>query len=232
MRFVDLSHPLEDGMPGFRLEDDDGSVTEYTAEIRPLFTHEESRPNYDGRAAFEVTEIRLQTSVGTYLDAPYHRYPEGRDVSELEIDELVLPGTVVDARGLAPGEELPADALPADAALADGAVLFDFGWADHWGTEQYRSYPFLSESAVDRLIEANAALVGVDTINVDDHRNPARPAHSRLLDEEILVVENLRNLARLPDSGFRFFAVPVGAVGAAAMPVRAFAEVPDRADRP
>jgi kynurenine formamidase len=104
-------------------------------------------------------------------------------------------------------------------------VLFDFGWAQHWGSEQYRAYPFLSESVIERLVDADVALVGVDTINVDDHRNPARPAHSRLLDEEIFIVENLRNLTRLPSSGFRFFAVPIRTVGAAAMPVRAFAEV-------
>jgi kynurenine formamidase len=225
MTFVDLSRPLEDGMPGFRMGDEDGSVTEYSADIHPLFTHEDSRPRYDGQAAFEVTEIQLQTSVGTYLDAPYHRYPDGRDIGELGIDELVLPGTVVDARGLAPGEQLPVEALPPDTALAGNAVLFDFGWAEHWGSEQYRSYPFLSEPVIERLVDVDVALVGVDTINVDDHHNPARPAHSRLLGEEIFIVENLRNLTQLPRSGFRFFAVPVKTVGAAAMPVRAFAEV-------
>jgi kynurenine formamidase len=227
MTFVDLSRPLEDGMPGFRMEDEDGSVTEYSADIHPLFTHEESRPKYDEQAAFEVTEVRFQTSVGTYLDAPYHRYPDGRDISELGIDELVLPGTVVDARGLTPGQQLTEDALPPDTCLADKAVLFDFGWAKHWGSEQYRSYPSLSERVVERLIDADVALVGVDTINVDDHHNPSRPAHSRLLDEEIFIVENLHNLTQLPQSGFRFFAVPVKTVGAAAMPVRACAELPE-----
>jgi len=97
MTFVDLSRPLEDGMPGFRMEDENGTVTEYSADIHPLFTHEESRPKYDGQAAFEVTEIQFQTSVGTYLDSPYHRYPDGRAIGDLEIDELVLPGRVVDA---------------------------------------------------------------------------------------------------------------------------------------
>jgi kynurenine formamidase len=225
MTFVGLSRPLEDGMPGFRMEEADGTITEYSADIQPLFTHEESRPKYDGQAAFEVTEIQFQTSVGTYLDAPYHRYPDGRDIAALEIDELVLPGTVVDARGLAPGEQLTEEALPADTALAGKAVVFDFGWAKHWGTEQYRSYPFLSERVVERLVDADVALVGVDTINVDDQYNLARPAHSRLLDEEIFIVENLRNLSRLPRSDFRFFAVPVRTAGAAAMPVRAFAEL-------
>jgi kynurenine formamidase len=119
------------------------------------------------------------------------------------------------------------DALPADTSLAGKAVLFDFGWAQYWESEQYRSYPILSSPVIERLVDADVALVGVDTINIDDHQTPSRPAHSRLLDEEIFIVENLRNLSRLPRSGFRFFAVPIKAVGAAAMPVRAFAEVPD-----
>jgi kynurenine formamidase len=225
MRFVDLSHPFEDGMPGFRMETEDGTVTEYTAEIRPLFTHEESEPHYDGEAAFEVTEMTFQTSVGTYLDSPYHRYPAGRDIGDLGIDELVAPGVVVDARGLEPYDELGVDALPTGTTLEGRAVLFNFGWDDHWGTEQYRSYPYVSEALIDELIDRNVGLVGVDTINVDDHRDPSRPAHTRFLDEEVFVVENMTGLDALHGESFRLFAVPIKASRTAAMPIRAFAEL-------
>lgn len=225
MKFVDLSHTFEDGMPGFRHENDDGTHTEYTADVSPFFSHDESREKYDGKAAFEVTEMRFQTSMGTYLDSPYHRHPEGRDISELEISELILPGTVVDARGLAGDEELTVDALPREADLAGTAVLFNFGWDKNWGTEQYRSYPYISEAVIERLIDADVSLVGVDTLNADDHQNPTRPAHTRLLDEEIFIVENLCNLDSLVGTSFRFFAVPIKAKDTAAMPIRAFAQV-------
>lgn len=225
MDIVDLSHPFEDGMPGFRSESEDGASIEYTAEIEPLVTHDESRDAYDGEAAFEVTEMRFQTSIGTYLDSPYHRYPDGRDVSELEIEELVLPGTVVDARRCGADGVLTADALPADTTLAGKAVLFNFGWDQYWGTEQYYTYPHIGEDVIDRLVDAGVGLVGVDTLNVDDHQNPARPAHTRLLDEEIFIVENLCDLGRLIDEAFRFYAVPIKARETAAMPVRAFADV-------
>ncbi|WP_372911165.1 cyclase family protein [Salinigranum sp.] len=225
MSFVDLTHPFADGMPGFRIEAEDGTVTEYTAEIRPFLTHEESESYYDGESAFEVTEITFQTSVGTYLDSPYHRYPTGRDIGDLDIAELVLPGVVVDARGLEPYGELGVDALPTDGDLANRAVLFNFGWDDHWGTEQYRSYPYLADALIDRLVDEDVGLVGVDTINVDDHRNPSRPAHTRFLDEETFIVENLTGLDALYRESFRFFAVPIKAQQTAAMPIRAFAEV-------
>ncbi|MEY7851637.1 cyclase family protein [Natrarchaeobius sp. A-rgal3] len=226
MSFVDLSHSFEDGMPGFRMEDEDGTVTEYTAEIQPFFTHEESESFYDGESAFEVTEVTFQTSVGTYLDSPYHRYPDGRDIGDLDIDELVLPGVVVDARGLKPYDELGVNALPTDRNLENRAVLFNFGWDDHWGTETYRSYPYISDALIDRLIDENVGLVGVDTINIDDHRNPSRPAHTRFLDEEIYIVENMTGLDALFEDSFRLFAVPIKATQTAAMPIRAFAELP------
>jgi kynurenine formamidase len=225
MSFVDLSHSFEDGMPGFRTETEDGTVTEYTAEIRPFFTHEESESHYDGESAFEVTELTFQTSVGTYLDSPYHRYPAGRDIGDLDIDELVLPGVVVDARGLEPYDELGVDVLPTDATLANRAVLFNFGWDDHWDTEQYRSYPYISDALIDRLLDENVGLVGVDTINVDDDRDPSRPAHTRFLDEEIFIVENMTGLDALHGESFRLFAVPIKAPQTAAMPIRAFAEL-------
>lgn len=225
MGFVDLSHSFEDGMPGFRMKDEDGTVTEYTAEIQPFFTHEESESHYDGESAFEVTEIEFQTSVGTYLDSPYHRYPTGRDIGDLDVDELVLPGVVVDARGLDPYDELDVEVLPTDRNLTNRAVLFNFGWDNHWDTEQYRSYPYISDALIGRLIGENVSLVGVDTINIDDHRNPSRPAHTRFLDEEIFIVENMTGLDTLHGESFRLFAVPIKATQTAAMPIRAFAEL-------
>ena len=223
--FVDLTHEFRDGMPGFRMRGEDGEEIEYTAEIRPFLTHEETRPTYDGRASFEITEMAFQTSVGTYLDAPAHRFPGGRDVADLALDELVHDGVVVDVRDYEPYEAIDERVLPDDADLAGRAVLFNFGWDAHWGTESYREYPYVSEALVDRLVAEEVALVGVDTINVDDDRNPARPAHTKLLGEEILVVENLRGLDALSTQGFRFHAVPIPAVDAAAMPVRAYAEI-------
>lgn len=223
--FIDLSHNFEDNMPGFKMTDEAGNVVQYTAKIRPFFTHEQSRPRYQGRSAFEVTEITFQTSVGTYLDSPYHRYPDGRDISELKLEEVILPGLVIDARDREPFEAVGVEVIPPGLNLAGKAMLFNFGWSKYWGSEQYQAYPFISTALIEFLLEANVKLVGVDTVNIDDSRDLSRPAHSLFLRSDILIVENLTNLERLHGHSFRFFAVPIKGKQVAAMPVRAFAEV-------
>jgi kynurenine formamidase len=220
--FIDLSHPFEDGMPGFRMAGADGSVVQYTAKIRPFLTHEQTLPKFDGRCSFEMTEITLQTSIGTYLDAPRHRYRDGKDIGEIALEDVILPGCVIDVRGRAAGERVEVDAFP---DLANRAVLFNFGWSGRWGGEEYQSYPYLSSELVDRLIEARVKLVGVDTVNIDDKRDLTRPAHTKLLRAGILILENLRGLEQLHGRDFRLFAVPWKAKGVAALPVRAFAEL-------
>jgi len=170
--------------------------------------------------------MSFQTSVGTYLDSPYHRYPEGRDISEIRLDEVILSGVVIDVRGKRALEPVGVQAIPGDLLLTDKAVLFNFGWDKYWGSEKYQSYPFISRELIKFLIEADAKLVGVDTVNIDSYKDLARPAHSLFLKNEVLIVENLRNLDRLYGKSFRFFAVPVKGRKVASMPIRAFAETP------
>lgn len=224
-KFIDLSHTFEDGMPGFKLKNEDGSYTRYTAHIYPFMTHEQSKPKFEGLAAFEITEMRFQTSVGTYLDAPYHRYPEGRDISQIGLEEVILPGVVIDARSREPFEAVGPELLPDGVDLAGQAVLFNFGWDQHWDTEAYQAYPFISTALIETLLQAKVKLVGVDTVNIDNSRYLSRPAHSQFLKHDILIVENLTGLDQLHGHAFRFFAVPIKGKKVAAMPVRAFAEI-------
>lgn len=224
MPFIDLSHDVYDGMPGFKLKDENGRVIQYSAQVRSFFTHEESRPKFGGLAEFEVTELTMQTSTGTYLDAPFHRFREGRDISQLKLAELILDGICIDARHMQAWESLSADRLPAE-SMRGKAVLFCFGWDQYWGSEDYYAYPFLSVPVLEELISRGVAMIGVDTVNIDDSRDLTRPAHTMLLQREILIVENLTNLAKLVDQAFRFFAVPIKLRGGAAMNIRAFAEL-------
>lgn len=223
-KFVDLSHYFEDCMPGFKMKNEDGTFTQYTARIRPFLTHEQTRPKFDGKASFEITEITFQTSVGTYIDSPYHRFPEGRDISQIEIEEVILPGTVIDARNRSAGEPFSMEVIP-ERMLKGHAVLFNFGWDIHWGTNAYYSYPFISEEVIQFLREEGVSLVGVDTINIDNAADLTRPAHTLFLKNDIFIVENLMNLHTLYNKKFRFFAVPLKGKKVAAMPVRAFAEI-------
>jgi arylformamidase len=215
MAFVDLSHPIEDGMqayPGLP-----------APKIGAILDHEQSRPRYQGKAEFYLGRIEMPCNAGTYLDSPFHRYPQGDDLSRIPLSSIAgLEGIVIDAPA-APG---PVSLECPEADLRGRAVLIRTGWDRRWGTDSYWSPgPFLTGPAIDLLLRAGAALAGVDFWNIDDTTDPSRPAHTRLLAAGILIVEHLANLAPLPRTGFRFFAVPPPIVRGASFPVRAFAEL-------
>lgn len=218
---VDLAHPLRDGMaayPGLP-----------PARVRAVMTHEGSRDGYAGQAEFCLTEVAFASNTGTYLDSPWHRYPDGPDIGALPLEAVAaLPGVALD--GVADGSgavslDGAVEAGGTRGALAGHAVLVRTGWDARWGTDAYWRGPHLSAATVELLVEARPALVGVDFANVDDTTDPARPAHTALLGAGVLVVEHLTGLSRLPGRGFRFHCVPLAVHGAASMPVRPYAEV-------
>ena len=222
---VDLSHVFHDGMPGVRFKSETGESVELTAHIRPYMTHAQSRHHYDGKASFEISDVAFQSSVGTKLDAPRHRFEGADDVASIELSRLVLDGVVIDARHAGPRQQLGWTDLQFHGQLAGRAVLVNFGWDRHWGTEAYRSHPYVSREVVIRLCEAGIALFGVDCSNVDSTEDAERPAHTSFLKQGILIVENLTGLSHIHGQSFRFFSIPLKARDAAAFPVRAFAEV-------
>lgn len=215
-KFLELNHPLEDGMaayPGLP-----------SPKIGAIVDHEASRSRYDGRAEFYLGKIEMPCNVGTYLDSPFHRYPAGTDLSEVPLEAVArLPGIVLD------GEVSATRAVNLrceEAELRDRAVLVRTGWDKRWGTDTYwEPGPFLSDEAIALLVSSKAKLVGVDFWNVDDTSNLARPAHTRLLGANTLIVEHLTNLSALPRTGFSFYAIPLRIVRGASFPVRAFAEL-------
>jgi kynurenine formamidase len=212
---VDLSHAIENGMPVYPALP--------APKIGAYLDHAGSRDRYQGKAEFYLSSVEMSGNTGTYLDSPFHRYPDRADLSRLPLEALAgLPGLVADA----PAQPGPVDlALPAG-AFRGCAVLVRTGWDRRWRTADYwQPGPFLSPAALDLLIAGGAALVGVDYWNIDDTADLARPAHTRLLAAGILIVENLANLAALPGAGFRFYAVPPRIVSGASFPVRAFAEI-------
>jgi kynurenine formamidase len=224
-RFVDLSQTFADGMPGIPSRQADGSWAEATVRLRVTRTREESAIVNRGKSAFERTEVTFPTAIATYIDAPYCRYAEKRDISELRLDDVILPGFVVDCRGVADREAVTADKLPKGRSLAGHAVLFNFGWDKHWGSERFGAHPHVAVDVVDRLIADGAKLLGVDTGNPDARGDLGFPVHSQLLARDILICENLTGLDALIGRAFRFFAVPIKAVRATSMTVRAFAEL-------
>lgn len=214
IELVDLSHLIEDGMttymglPGPRICD--------------FWEREASRAFYDDGSSFQIGRIDMVANTGTYLDAPFHRYADGADLGALALDRLAaLPGIVVRSEKMS----VDWDAFEGR-DVAGKAVLVMTGWDRHWRTEAYQeNHPFLTEAAARLLAAGNAALVGIDSHNIDDTRGRARPVHTLLLGAGVLICEHMTNLGALPDAGFAFTAVPPRIAGMGTFPVRAFARI-------
>jgi len=214
---IDVSHTVEDsmitykGLPG-------PLVCDY-------LSREQSRNHYSGGTEFQIGKIEMVANTGTYLDSPFHRYADGADMSELSLDSLANLDAIV-IRATRPSERAISREAFGSLDIKNKAVLIHTGWAKHWRTEQYfEGHPYLTAEAAEYLVNAGAALVGIDSLNIDDTRGGNRPAHSILLGNRIPIVEHLRSLDLLPEDGFRFFAVPAKVKGMGSFPVRAFAVV-------
>ncbi len=216
VRRIELSHPITGttapypGLPGPR--------------VTPHRTHEDSAGLYGDGATFEITMLELVGNTGTYLDSPAHRYPGRRDIGGIALDRVLgLRAVVIPAETDGPRPVR----FPVTGEMAGAAVLVHTGWDRRWGTDAYYApAPYLATATAEQLVEVGAALVGIDSWNVDDTRTTTRPVHTALLDAEILIVEHLTGLQELPARGATFNAVPLAVHGAVSMPVRAWAELP------
>ena len=184
-------------------------------------SREMSREYYAEGTEFHIGRIELVANTGTYLDAPFHRFPTGKDLSELPLASMAdLPGVRITA-----GHDRAIDVTSFQGKeLAGKAVLVHTGWSRYWRTEKYfEDPPFLTQQAAKFLVTSGAALVGIDSMNIDDIHDKTRPVHTVLLQADIPIVEHLTNLEETPVEGFRFFAVPVKVKSFGSFPVRAFA---------
>jgi arylformamidase len=219
---VDLSHPIRAGLvtyPGLP-----------APVITPHLTREDSRSRYAPGTEFAMDLITMIGNTGTYLDSPFHRYADGRDLAGLDLSTLV--GLRAEVFHLTDAWDptrrgIRAETL-ADRDVRGAAVLLHTGWDQHFGTAEYGfGAPFLTAEGTQYLIDAGAVLVGIDSVNIDDTESGGeRPAHTLLLGAGVHVVEHLANLAALPPQGARFTAAPPAVEGFGTFPVRAFAEVP------
>ena len=209
---IDVSHSIEDGM-----------IT-YKGLPAPVITDHlsraASRNHYAPGTEFHIGKIEMVANTGTYLDTPFHRFARGKDLAGLDLYSVAnLDGLVVRVKE----KEIGVDVF-SGLEIKNKAVLLHTGWDKHWRTEEYWSgnHPFVNAEAATFLAKNGAALVGIDSYNIDAITDASRPAHSILLGHDIPIVEHLCGLSALPDTGFKFFAVPVKIKQFGTFPVRAF----------
>jgi arylformamidase len=209
--FIDLSHPVEEGMETYRPLP--------TPQVEVLNDYDASR--YGGKSEFLITSLHLCGNTGTYVDSPRHRFRAGVDLANLSLECLAdLPVVVADATGA--GRAIGRSALPTG-DLQGKALLVRTDFSSHWRTESYfTANPYLTAEACNALVAAGVAFVGIDSLNIDDIADMSRPAHTILLGAGVPICEHMTNLASAESGGGRLHAVPIAWVGGATFPVRAY----------
>src|SRR5882757_6216124 len=208
MELIDLSHSIEHGM-----------IT-YEGLPAPLIcdylSRENSKKNYAPGTEFQIGKIEMITNTGTYLDCPFHRYADGKDLSQINLEKLAeLEAVLIDAEN----HQSIGKNFFEGRNLSGKAVLVHTGWSKHWRTDAYfENHPFLTAEAADYLVSQKVKLVGIDSHNIDDTRTNSRPVHTSLLKNEILITEHMTNLKSLKGKKFRFNAVPPKFVGVGTFP--------------
>jgi kynurenine formamidase len=216
-RLVDLSHEIEAGMITYK-----GLPAPI---ICDYLSRERSRTLYEPGTEFQIDKIEMVANTGTYLDCPFHRYADGKDLAQITLEQFTDLEAIVIQADYRQGLAVDVDALR-EKELRGRAVLVHTGWAQHWRTDQYfEQHPFLTANAAAYLAASGVKLVGIDSHNIDDTRTRSRPVHSTLLGEDILIVEHLCNMEQLPNDGFTFSAIPPKFKSMGTFPVRALARL-------
>lgn len=215
--FIELSHPIIEGMKTYPGLPGPQAVL--------LFDHAGSRRKYKNQSEFLIASLHLCGNTGTYVDSPYHRFRDAPDLSDLPLASIAdLDFVLVDARrnlgrGIGPQ-------LFQNFDLQGKAVLVLTGWDQFWNQDAYFDpNPFLNEDACLYLVQAGAAFVGIDSVNIDDMADLRRPAHTVLLGHGIPICEHMTNLPALAGIQGRLHAVPIAWKGGATFPVRAYVVV-------
>lgn len=204
MTWVDLSHPIDDGIPVYP-----GDAHPRLERIKTL--------NYDGYVAYQ---LQCGMHAGTHVDAPMHLIKDGKGIYEIPVDHFMGNAVVLDVRGQSIIGFQPD--YPKKITSGD-IVLFFTGWDRFYGeTLYYREHPVLDRMLAEFLIEKEVKMIGLDTPSPD---KPPYEIHKLLLTHDIMIIENLTHLHHLGGTdSIELMALPLN-IHAEASLVRAVARV-------
>ena len=191
---IDLSHTIENGLVTYK-----GLPAPI---ICDYLSRENSRQFYEEGTEFQIAKIEMVANTGTYLDCPFHRFENGKDLSEIGLECFTDLEAIVIRVPFTDTLAITEDHLK-NYEVRNRAVLIHTGWDSNWNTEKYyENHPYLTEGAAVHLKNCSVKLVGIDSHNIDDTTGKSRPVHTTLLGAEILIVEHLCNLYLLPEDNW------------------------------
>lgn len=206
----DLTHPLNNGMPV------------YPGTTHPTF----QQSNFIEKDGFSELTITMCTHTGTHMDAPAHILPQTKTLDQFSMDKFIGKGLLIDVRS---EETINIDFLKSfenEISFAE-FVIFHTGWSKKWGTPRYfDGFPTLTQKASEWLTQFKLKAIGFDAISADKVTESNLPNHHLFLEREILIVENLTHLDKLPGKNFEFHCIPLNITNTDGSPIRAFARYP------
>ncbi len=137
---------------------------------------------------FAIEQITMVGNTGTYLDAPYHRFPDGPDLAAIPLARTAdLPAAVIRSRRHAAAGDQRGRPCSRGRPRESGAAPHRHD--ARFGTRQYAADGhFLTRDGAVWLAGHDPALVGIDAANIDDTEDGERPAHTLLLAAGIPVI--------------------------------------------
>mgnify|MGYP000285561956 CR=1 FL=1 len=215
MTIIDITYTLEEGMTTFT------GFWHFGYEIHQLGRHQ-----HEGRA---TRKISFGSHTGTHMDAPLHFIENGMTIDQIPMDIMLGPVTIYDLSHLPEDAEVTLDML--DKPVTE-RIIFKYGWGKNWTSKKfYVGYPYLSEEVAHHLVEKGVKIIGMDSPSPDNSRisldNETRgteadsPIHKILLGNNIIMVEYLANLDKLPDTkDWNWTVMPMKIGGCDGAPVR------------
>ena len=177
----------------------------------------------DGRRSLNSTKLSLGVHCGTHMDAPFHFFEDGNTIDRVPLDACAGPALLVDLTPISACEPIDTRQLQVhEARLRDlRKLVLRTDWSHQWGRPEYfADHPVVTQHAAQFLVDCGVQLVGVDFPSLD---HPPFPAHTTLLRQGIVIVENLTNLSAIHKEVFNLVVLPLKITGRDGSPVRAIA---------
>ena len=175
---------------------------------------------------FIEARITMYSHTGTHIDAPAHMFQDGRSLDEFPIEHFVGNASVLDFSSQEIKQIEVNDLQKFEPLLTDMVefVILRTGWSQYWGTPRYYDgFPYLTDEAATWLTQFNLKGIGIDAISIDVMDSTVFSVHKIFMQRNILIVENLANLASLDAPQFLFTVMPLKTKKADGSPARAIA---------
>lgn len=214
-KIIDLTHLLNE------------NATVYPDTVGPKF----EPVNTVAEHGFAEMQVTMVLHSGTHIDAPCHILANTKTLSDYPVDKFIGPAVVVPCQGK---KEISLEYLKKfeDKIARVDFILFFTGWQYKWNSEAYyEDCPALTTEAAKWLTTFKLKGIGLDAFSIDSIISAnvvtyeTLPNHYILLGAEIILIENLTNLDKLPDDIFTFQCLPLNIEHADGSPVRAVAFV-------